>query len=280
MKQTRHTTCSRAFTLIELLVVISIIALLVGILLPALGAARRSAQKAVCLSNERQLGVAVFTYATANDQYVPLGYSGSLDFSYFLYSQFYDNNAPWGTLYFSDDSIQTRDVWLCPSASGPEWLNEHIENSVFPVPKAGDNETLDTASHYASRPFRYANIDPKPDTYWNYDPALTKHKVANMDKDDIGSSVAIIADMFAGPDLIKARHEKSINVTYGDGSSESFDLYQKNDLDLTEVHNSDVSQIADRSLGEVLDLYLSLPPELPIAARNVIARRGWPLIDR
>lgn len=64
----------KAFTLIELLVVISIIALLVGILLPALGAARKTAQRAVCLSNQRQIGVAMMTYATNNKGLLPYAY--------------------------------------------------------------------------------------------------------------------------------------------------------------------------------------------------------------
>ena len=61
-----------AFTLIELLVVIAVIALLIGILLPALGRARLEAQKTISLSNLRQVGNAGMTYQHDNKSMLPV----------------------------------------------------------------------------------------------------------------------------------------------------------------------------------------------------------------
>jgi prepilin-type N-terminal cleavage/methylation domain-containing protein/prepilin-type processing-associated H-X9-DG protein len=63
-----------AFTLIELLVVIAIIAILAAILFPVFAQARDSARKASCLSNSKQMGLAIMMYTEDYDQIYPMGY--------------------------------------------------------------------------------------------------------------------------------------------------------------------------------------------------------------
>jgi prepilin-type processing-associated H-X9-DG protein/prepilin-type N-terminal cleavage/methylation domain-containing protein len=68
----RRSFASRRFTLVELLVVIAIIAILVAMLLPVLSRARDSGRNAVCINNQRQLGLASLLHVDEHDGNLPL----------------------------------------------------------------------------------------------------------------------------------------------------------------------------------------------------------------
>lgn len=73
MKTASHARKSRAFTLIELLTVIAIIGILAAILIPTVGAVRRTAIKAQCASNLHQFGTALNLYRNDNKDFLPNG---------------------------------------------------------------------------------------------------------------------------------------------------------------------------------------------------------------
>jgi len=83
-RQTRRRS-STGFTLVELLVVIAIIGILVGILMPAITNASRNAQRTECLSNLKQVGVAIMLYAEHNlgnpRMYYPYGLEGTTNWT-------------------------------------------------------------------------------------------------------------------------------------------------------------------------------------------------------
>ena len=80
MKATRFVSFrTAAFTLVELLIVISIIAILAALLLPVLGKTRESGRSTACLSNLRQLGLALQMYVQDNNNKLPVMFDAQVD---------------------------------------------------------------------------------------------------------------------------------------------------------------------------------------------------------
>ena len=126
------------FTLIELLVVIAIIAILAAMLFPVFARARESARKIQCLSNVKNIALAVQMYLTDYDRLPPNEHDPSA-LAYFdtapgggSFSSYtgHCNRVPFGNPYLRwpvvfDEYIKNRDVWRCPSAqhdSGATWI--------------------------------------------------------------------------------------------------------------------------------------------------------------
>jgi prepilin-type N-terminal cleavage/methylation domain-containing protein len=97
---------ARGFTLIELLVVIAVIAILAAILFPVFAQAREKARQTACLSNMRQMSMAVQMYTQDYDESLPLAATATA--TGFL---------NWHHLV--DPYVKNQQVWVCPSANAP-----------------------------------------------------------------------------------------------------------------------------------------------------------------
>lgn len=244
---------SRAFTLVELLVVIGVIAVLISLLLPALGTARRAAQATACLSNLRQCYIGFQLYAAENAGYIPVrrDHDGqnprTVLWPWFLIAGKNSGTASTGRTYVR----QT--VAICPSmprakieSSAPDSAAVSKGYGLFYVDKSNSltvfrNSTFQTSdvlgTDYYFNSQRLQRIPTDPTRTIMLADSLVLRPGAPYYGPGNPDSIAAFSDQDRGPywgGRIYTLHGKGkygrANVAFYDGHAESLDaMYLRND---------------------------------------------------
>lgn len=216
----RHSQRHPGFTLVELLVVIGIIAVLIGILMPALSSARRAASQTACQSNLRQVGLGLFTYANAYRNYTPPWSSWQVYRGQGT-PEDDDDKIGWGETLLDFMKVGSPDIFRCPEFPSEDRFNYFISARWQDIVHGWTSMQLSNVRNTSE--FVLAGDCTQKDLYPPPFGNQVNRSQDECDRDDASQQGAVFSGEPGGLNL----HKGGLNILFADGHVQVFAKYDR-----------------------------------------------------